>query len=56
VSPAAEKRHRSLQLREARRRIKIAVEKVVEKWHYNICGYEVTVTKVGGGADMQKIS
>ena len=28
----------------------MAVEKVGEKYRCNICGNEVTVTKVGGGA------
>ena len=29
--------------------IKMAVEKVGEKYRCNVCGNEVTVTKVGGG-------
>jgi len=41
---------------------KMAVEKVGEKYRCNICGNEVTVTKVGGGTlvccgqDMEKIN
>ena len=30
-------------------RLRMAVEKVGEKYRCNICGNEVTVTKVGGG-------
>jgi len=39
----------------------MAVEKVGEKYRCNVCGNEVTVTKVGGGTlvccgeDMEKI-
>ena len=32
-----------------KRRVKMAVEKVGEKYRCNVCGNEVTVTKVGGG-------
>jgi len=31
------------------RRCKMAVENVGEKYRCNVCGNEVTVTKVGGG-------
>ena len=29
--------------------VKVAVEKIGEKYKCNVCGNEVTVTKVGGG-------
>jgi len=45
-----------------KRRIEMAVKKVGEKYRCNVCGNEVTVTKVGGGTlvccgqDMELIS
>ena len=32
-----------------RKEVKVAVEKIGEKYKCNVCGNEVTVTKVGGG-------
>ncbi len=57
----AEKQQQYLLVEEERRFEPMAVEKVGEKYRCNVCGNEVTVTKVGGGTlvccgqDMEKI-
>lgn len=61
VSPVADKLFTRLPVREAKEVVNMAVEKVGEKYRCNVCGNEVTVTKVGGGTlvccgeDMEKI-
>ena len=62
VSPGAERQWSNLPVREARKEVsKMAVEAIGEKYRCNICGNEVVVTEVGGGAlvccgeEMEKI-
>ncbi len=61
-SPGVESRRSELPVWEGQKEEgQMAVEKVGEKYRCNVCGNEVTVTKVGGGTlvccgqDMEKI-